>query len=154
MIKFIPLTGLLFVGSTQAVAMEGCYLKSDEITSLVSNESEGKLTYIEVSKVADDFFVDGVIQGGNFHVCHIGSPLEGDEGPLKMAYVDNTLVYSEDDPEYDINCKLVFSFEGGKLTISDTNAHCARYIFSCGAHAGLDGVVLPKVERKCPGSDT
>lgn len=134
----------------QHAPIEGCYLTNDKIMSFVSDESVIKSSYIEISKVGDSFFAQGTIWGDNFHICSIGSVTEGSDGPLPMNYVENKLTFSEDDPEYDINCKLALSFSNDKLIISDTNYHCAEYIFSCGARVELDTIELPKVKQACP----
>ncbi|UTM59094.1 hypothetical protein L4174_020490 [Photobacterium sp. CCB-ST2H9] len=151
--KFLFLGGLLFMPLVQAKSIEGCYLTSEKITSFVSEETEMKSTYLKISKAADDFWVEGVILGANFHVCYLGSPIEGSEGPLQMRRVDNKLVYSQHEVEYGISCDLEISFHNNSLTISDSNDHCARHVFYCGARVGLDHVELPKVVQNCPDTD-
>lgn len=148
--KIILLVALLFMPLVHANSIEGCYLASEKITSFVSEESEMKSTYLKISKVADDFWVEGVVWGANFHVCYISSPIEGSEGPLQMRYTNNKLVYNQDEAEYGINCKLEMSFKDRKLTLNDSNSHCAQHIFYCGARVGLDNVELPKVVQDCP----
>ncbi|MDK2688357.1 hypothetical protein, partial [Vibrio vulnificus] len=89
-----------------AESIEGCYLVADEITSFSSEESEIQSTYVKISRSAGNYSVEGLIWGANFHVCHIASPIEGVGGPLQMNYVDNKLVYSYSEAEYNINCEL------------------------------------------------
>lgn len=147
--RIMALLGLICMPYVYAGSIDGCYLATDKITSFSSEESETKSTYVKISRAADYYSVEGVIWGPNFHICRIGSPIEGTDGPLQMDYVDNKLVYRHSEPEYDINCELDVSFKDNTLTITDSNHHCSRYVFYCGAHIGLDKVELPKVEQGC-----
>lgn len=151
--KFILLIGLLFIPLVQANSIEGCYQATEQITSFTSEESELKSTYLKISKADDDFWVEGVIWGANFHICYIGSSIEGSAGPLQMRLVDSKLVYGQDEAEYGISCKLEISFKGNQLTINDSNNHCTEQIFYCGVRVGLDGVELPKIEKGCLDTD-
>lgn len=151
--RFILTAGLFLTPFVQASAIEGCYLASEEITSLTSGTSEVKSSYLNISKKADDFFVQGMIWGANFHVCYISSPLEVNEAPFKMKYVDNALIYHHNEPEHHINCELKILFEDDRLTLKDSNSHCSQRVFHCGARIGLEGIELPKVNKHCPESD-
>ncbi|EWS66958.1 hypothetical protein JS84_19785 [Vibrio vulnificus] len=148
--KFVAVLGLLCVPYVYAESIEGSYSVADEITSFSSEESEIQSTYVKISRSAGNYSVEGLIWGANFHVCHIASPIEGVGGPLQMNYVDNKLVYSYSEAEYNINCELEFSFKDNSLTIKDSNHHCSEYVFYCGARVGLDKVELPKVAQDCP----
>ncbi len=149
-LKFMVFLSLLFVPCVYADSMDGCYLANENITSFSSEESEIRTTYVKIVKTSGDYFVEGLIWGANFHICHVASSVEGSDGPLRMEYVENKLVYTQREAEDDINCKLEFSFQNNRLTIEDANHHCSRYIFYCGALVGLDKVELPKVEYGCP----
>ncbi len=148
--KYLLLTGVLFSSLVHATSKEGCYSFEEAIFSAVSEESALKETYVQVSKVSDQYFAEGVIWGANFHICHLSSPSEGPEGPLPLKVEGDNLVYEELDPEYNINCKLEISFADGALKISDNNHHCSNYIFSCGARVGLNDIELPKSAKECP----
>ncbi|GEK48901.1 hypothetical protein HPA02_31840 [Bisbaumannia pacifica] len=148
--KIMAILGLLCVPYVKADSIDGCYLASENIANLSSEEQEVRSSYVSVSRAASGYSVEGIIWGANLHVCHIASPIEGGDGPLRMDYVDNGLIYNHDEAEYNISCELELSFENDVLTITDYNHHCSRYVFYCGARVGLDRVELPKVEQACP----
>lgn len=152
--KLLLLTGILLIISAHAEShtkpLEGCYLTSEIITSFTSEESKSVSSYIKISKVSDDYYVEGIVWGANFHVCHIGSPIEGTDDPLPMKMIHNKLTYTEVNSEFNINCQLEVSFSENTIHISDTNHDCSNYIFYCGARVGLNGIELPKFGQQCP----
>jgi len=130
--------------------IEGCYSKSEKITSFVSEESELKSSYLNIAKASGDFLVEGIIWGANYHVCSIASPIEGSESPLRMSISQGKLVYRYDEPAYNIKCELEIAFQDDKLTFHDSNGHCSQYVFYCGVHSSLDSVELSKISASSP----
>lgn len=150
MIGMITLVATLLKLPAQEVMIEGCYSMSEKITSFSSEKTELKQSYFILSETPRGILGEGMIWGANFHICSIGSPIEGSEGPLSMSFVEDKLVYRYDEPEYDINCELALTIEGNKMTIHDSNGHCSNYVFYCGAHAQLDGIELSRSNVTCP----
>lgn len=149
LIVFVVVISILKSTISQST-IEGCYSKSEEITSLVSEKSEVKLSYLNLSKVSHELLVEGLVWGANFHICSVGSPSEDSEGPLRIKLSEDRLVYRYSEPDYDINCELELLIQGDKLRISDSNSHCSKYVFYCGGHAGLDELELVKQGDDCP----
>ncbi|MFD2176035.1 hypothetical protein [Veronia pacifica] len=153
--KVLPLIGLLFTTSALADSLTGCYLDTMTTESYVSDESAEVASYIEVKNEDDQYFVRGLLWGGNYHICSIEGDEEGDGagGALPMKRVGDTLVFTENDEEFGIHCKLEMSVKDGKLRVKDANYDCEKWIFTCGDGVGLDSVELPRVQQQCPGPD-
>lgn len=151
MLKNIAIaSSVCFSFFTQAESIVGCYSKTEVINSAVSAYSEQTTSFINVSKVDNRYFAKGTILGGNFHVCNLGSPDEGSDGPLALTQEGDKLTFQSVDSEYNIDCKLEISISNGLLQIKDDNFHCSKYIFSCGVHASLQGIELHKSNTACP----
>lgn len=128
--------GFIFTQSVKSTPIEGCYLESEKINSTVSEESTVETTYIEISKTNNSYILEGIVYGGNFHVCNIPS--------LKMKRQGKQLLYNEIEPEFNINCTIKVSFDDTSLIINDSSNHCSRYIFLCGTRVNLHKLKLPK----------
>ncbi|RKF15955.1 hypothetical protein DBZ36_15545 [Alginatibacterium sediminis] len=119
------------------------------MASLSSGQSELKTSYIEISKLDNAYAIQGLLWGGNFHICSIQSPVEGQQAPLLMQTHGKQLVFELKQADYDIDCRLEFSFDNDALLIKDTNSHCSQYVFSCGAHVSLHQTRLVKTAESC-----
>jgi hypothetical protein len=105
------------------------------------------LSQLTITKHEHGYAAQGVIWAGNHHVCHIASPNEGEEGPLLLNRIGNTLSFVSKEPDYNIDCALTLTLEGKTLTLSDPNHHCANYLFSCGVNVRLDEQYLTKIDE-------
>lgn len=145
MLKRLLFLGLFFSSMLHAAEFEGCYLVKDDIASVVTGETEERTSYMHVSRVAEDYFIEGTLFGANFHICSIG-------GPLKMTREGNVLVYREssDDEDFPFSCELSVSREGDMLVFKDEGGQCSYGVFACGARIGLNGIEIPKVDAECP----
>lgn len=85
MLKRLLFLVLLCSSTLYAAEFEGCYLVKDDIASAVTGETEERTSYMHVTRVVEDYFVEGTLFGANFHVCSIGSTSEDVVGPLKMT---------------------------------------------------------------------
>ena len=158
-LRFLMLASVLFSGYSHADLLEGCYSRTDKITSAIpmlnddgskSNERfKLKRSYVNVFKKEDKYFAEGLIWGFNFHICTITAPLEGTKEALPLALKGKKLVFEEKEPEYDINCKFELEFDENGLNIKDENYHCSNYIFYCGAHASVHDLQLAKTNKGC-----
>ena len=101
-------------------------------------------------KKEHQYFAQGLLWGGNFHVCHITAPIEGDSEPLPLTLKDGKLIFTQLEPEYDTSCNLEILFTDKGLKIVDENYHCSKYVFYCGVNVGLNNTELPKSVNKCP----
>lgn len=156
---FLMLASALYSEYSHAGSFEGCYSRTDKITSATpmlnedgseSNESfKLKTSYINIFKEDDKYFTEGLIWGFNFHICTITAPVEGVSAPLPLVLKGKKLVFEEQEPEYDINCKFELEFEESGLHIKDKNYHCSNYMFYCGAHASVHDVHLVKNNKGC-----
>jgi hypothetical protein len=108
-----------------------------------------KTSYVNVFKKENKYFAEGLIWGYNFHICTITAPLEGTTEPLPLVLKDKKLVFEEQEPEYDINCKFELEFNENGLNLKDENHHCSNYMFYCGAHASVHDVQLAKTNKGC-----
>ncbi|WP_260258606.1 hypothetical protein [Vibrio intestinalis] len=154
MLKSLFMPVVLIAGSVQAADLQGCFSTEDLITSFGDGQSEMKQSYINIVKQGDDYLVDALLWGANYHICGVGDPTEGaDPAPLKMHKVGDKLVYEKQEPEYGISCKLELSVQDEMVNISDENYHCGQYIFSCGARVGLHNVELPSTPDQCHSSN-
>ena len=153
------LASAVFSGYSHADSFEGCYSRTDKITSATpmlnddgseSNERfKLKTSYINIFKKDDKYFTEGLIWGFNFHICTITAPLEGTTEPLPLVLKGKKLVFEEQEPEYDINCKFELEFDENGLNIKDENYHCSNYMFYCGAHASVNNIQLVKTSKGC-----
>ncbi|MFL3650889.1 MAG: hypothetical protein ACI6PR_06685 [Pseudoalteromonas sp.] len=156
---FLMLASAIFSEYSYASSFEGCYSRTDKITSATpmlnedgseSNERfKLKTSYINVFKEDDKYFTEGLIWGFNFHICTITAPVEGVSAPLPLVLKGKKLVFEEQEPEYDINCKFELEFDESGLHIKDKNYHCSNYMFYCGAHASVHDVHLVKNNKGC-----
>ncbi|MGX1927262.1 hypothetical protein ACUALS_19180 [Vibrio sp. NH-7] len=150
MLKRLLFLVLLCSSTLYAAEFEGCYLVKDDIASAVTGETEERTSYMHVTRVAEDYFVEGTLFGANFHVCSVGSTSEDVAGPLKMTREGDVLVYRESDEEYDFSCELSVSRKGNMLVFKDEGGQCSGGVFFCGARIGLNGIEIPKVDGECP----
>lgn len=148
-VLFVVVVVISIFHSTTQPSIEGCYSKSEEITSLAYEESEIKQSYLNLSKSSNNVLVEGLIWGTNFHICSVGSPSEDSDGPLSMKLSGDKLLYRYSEPEYGIDCELEVVIQGNKLLVNDSNNHCSEYVFYCGVHASLDGLELTKQSEGC-----
>lgn len=130
--------------SKDVVDVTGKYVLQQSLTEVATEQNRSAQSTLVISKVAEQFAVEGQVYGDNFHVCHIASASEFEPGPLLLTAEEGKLVYRQVEPEYKINCRLELSFSAGKVQLSDENKDCANYVFSCGASVELDGVTLAK----------
>ena len=157
--KAFMLASAVFSEYLHAGSFEGCYSRTDKITSAIpmlnddGSESHErfklKTSYINVFKKDDKYFTEGLIWGFNFHICTITAPLEGTTEPLPLVLKGKKLVFEEQEPEYDINCKFELEFDENGLNIKDENYHCSSYMFYCGAHASVNNIQLVKTSKGC-----
>lgn len=150
----------IFSSTLSAEPYEGCYSITDDIDSAVpmrdeegalrDKSSELKTSYINIFKKEHQYFAQGLLWGGNFHVCHITAPIEGDSEPLPLTLKDGKLIFTQLEPEYDTSCNLEILFTDKGLKIVDENYHCSKYVFYCGVRVGLNNTELPKSVNKCP----
>lgn len=135
--------------------MTGCFSQSERIQSAVSDESAVQQSYLRVQQQGDQYRVDGLIWGANFHICKISSADEFTPGPLIMTRQGNRLHYRFDDPAYTIACRFDIALTAsGGLRLHDPGNQCTDQVFYCGARIGLDGIELPASDGPCPTPDS
>lgn len=135
----------------QAENITGCYSNSDRIENAVSGEISDASSFFNLTRENGQFYIAGRILGGNFHVCELQSPVEGETEniALPLQLEGNALIYQYQEPDYDIDCTLSLTIAKDTLTLSDENDHCSSKVFSCGANVSLHHVSLSRSADYC-----
>ncbi|WP_051790070.1 hypothetical protein [Endozoicomonas montiporae] len=125
--------------------LEGCYARSDIIEDLVSGESDLKTSFISISKGQGTYFIKGFLWGANWHICEI-SREDGEALPVSLE--QGMLIYNENYPQEDLNCRLEVEFKAAGIELRDKNNQCMNRAFACGVRTSIDGTKLPRVQNK------
>jgi hypothetical protein len=152
-ILILLLTTSLFASTNnkdkQQKNIDGYYERTDNIIDMFDGSYDDVKSYVNIKKVNNNYEVDGLIYGGNFHKCTISNTneMEYDKKPTLTMRRDknsNSLSYFLKDKKHNIDCHLRLSIRGDALTIKDDNGDCRQYLGFCGSRASLDRIVLYK----------
>lgn len=149
-ITLIILTPLLLIFDyASEKSIDGCYLMREKISNYNTEESEIKTSYINILKTDQGLVTEGVIWGGNFHICNITAPFIDENNSFDITYDGNELKYNYSDTENDITCNFSIISKNNKIVLKDSNSHCSDYIFFCGRNAKIDGIELFRKNNEC-----
>jgi hypothetical protein len=107
------LTILILFASTnnkdkQQKNIDGYYERTDNIIDMFDGSYDDVKSYVNIKKVNDNYEVDGLIYGGNFHKCTISNTneMEYDKKPTLTMRRDknsNSLSYFLKDKKHNID---------------------------------------------------